>query len=217
MGKYLLLLVLNLLLFIFSGRLLSLCDSVSLAETQLLFPVSWSMPTPETSLIPPSLDSGLFHIVFKNLVDTGLSEEVQASSKRQSKSVSRFTKPMGVKIRKLSRGVIVPQTEQIIKDKFLFCFYYRLLATRLRSGGFTLKHAPEIIWRDFASGLVVQNPPANVGDTSSIPGPGGSHMIWGNKARVPQLLSPHSTASKLKLLSLCATATESCSPRTHAL
>ena len=60
MGKYLLLLVLNLLLFIFSGRLLSLCDSVSLAKTQLLFPVPWSMQTPETSLIPPSLDSGRF-------------------------------------------------------------------------------------------------------------------------------------------------------------
>ena len=118
MGKYLLLLVLNLLLFIFSGRLLSLCDSVSLAKTQLLFPVPSSMRTLETRLIPPSLDSGLFHIVFKNLVDTGLSEEVQASSKRQSKSVSRFTKPMRVKIKKLSRGVIVPQTGQIIKDKF---------------------------------------------------------------------------------------------------
>lgn len=38
---------------IFSGRLLSLVDSVSLAKAQLLFPVPWSMRTPETSLIPP--------------------------------------------------------------------------------------------------------------------------------------------------------------------
>ena len=68
---------------------MSLCDSASLAKTQLLSPVPWSMQTPETRLIPLSLDSGLFHIVFKNLVDTGLFEEVLASSNRQSKSVSR--------------------------------------------------------------------------------------------------------------------------------
>ena len=101
---------------------------------------------------------------------------------------------MSVKIRKLSRGVIASQTGKIIKDKFLFCFYYRLLATHLRSGGFTLEHAPEIIWKDLAGGPVVRNLPANAGDTSSIPGPGGSHMTWSNKAHVPQLLSPHSRA-----------------------
>ena len=30
--------------------------------------------------------------------------------------------------------------------------------------------------RDFPGGAVVQNPPANAGDTGSIPGPGRSHM-----------------------------------------
>ena len=29
-------------------------------------------------------------------------------------------------------------------------------------------------------GLVVENPPANAGDTGSIPGPGRSHTVWGN-------------------------------------
>ena len=30
--------------------------------------------------------------------------------------------------------------------------------------------------RDFPGGAVVKNPPANAGDTGSIPGPGRSHM-----------------------------------------
>ena len=33
---------------------------------------------------------------------------------------------------------------------------------------------------DFPGGTVVKNPPANVGDTGSIPGPGGSHMPQSN-------------------------------------
>ena len=34
--------------------------------------------------------------------------------------------------------------------------------------------------RDFAGGAVVKNPPANAGDTGSVPGPGRSHMPWSN-------------------------------------
>ena len=34
--------------------------------------------------------------------------------------------------------------------------------------------------RDFPGGAVVQNPPANAGDTGSIPGPGRSHMPQSN-------------------------------------
>ena len=34
--------------------------------------------------------------------------------------------------------------------------------------------------RDFPGGIVVKNPPANAGDTGSIPGPGRSHMPWSN-------------------------------------
>ena len=34
----------------------------------------------------------------------------------------------------------------------------------------------------FPDGSVVKNPPANAGDTDSIPGLGISHMPWSNKA-----------------------------------
>ena len=34
--------------------------------------------------------------------------------------------------------------------------------------------------RDFPSGTVVKNPPANAGDMGSIPGPGTSHMPRNN-------------------------------------
>ena len=33
---------------------------------------------------------------------------------------------------------------------------------------------------DFPGGAVVQNPPANAGDTGSSPGPGRSHMTRSN-------------------------------------
>ena len=33
---------------------------------------------------------------------------------------------------------------------------------------------------DFPGGAVVQNPPANAGDTGSSPGPGRSHMLRSN-------------------------------------
>ena len=52
---------------------------------------------------------------------------------------------------------------------------------------------------------MVKNPPANAGDTGSSPGPGRSHMPRSNKAREPQLLSPH------------AATTEACAPRVRAL
>ena len=32
----------------------------------------------------------------------------------------------------------------------------------------------------FPGGAVVENPPANAGDTGSIPGLGRSHMLWNN-------------------------------------
>ena len=47
---------------------------------------------------------------------------------------------------------------------------------------------------------MVKNPPANAGDTDSIPGPGRSHMPQSNKARVPQLLSLRSRAREPQLL-----------------
>ena len=45
------------------------------------------------------------------------------------------------------------------------------------------------ICRGFPGGAVVENLPANAGDTGSSPGLGRSHMPRNNWARVPQLLS----------------------------
>ena len=42
----------------------------------------------------------------------------------------------------------------------------------------------------FPGGPVAGNPPANAGDTGSIPGPGGFYSPLGNEACAPQLLSP---------------------------
>ena len=36
------------------------------------------------------------------------------------------------------------------------------------------------VFEGFPGGAVVKNPPANTGDTGSSPGPGRSHMPWGN-------------------------------------
>ena len=68
----------------------------------------------------------------------------------------------------------------------------------------------------FPGGAVVENLPANAGDTGSSPGPGRSHMPWSNKARAPQLLSLRSRAREPQLLSPCATTTEARTPRAHA-
>ncbi|KAJ8783826.1 hypothetical protein J1605_008869 [Eschrichtius robustus] len=53
----------------------------------------------------------------------------------------------------------------------------------------------------FPGGTVVENLPANAGDTGSSPGLGGSHMPRSNEAREPQLLS-------LRVWSLCSTTRE---------
>ena len=56
----------------------------------------------------------------------------------------------------------------------------------------------------FPGGTMVENPPANAGDTGSVPHPGRSHVTRSNYAREPQLLSP------------CATTTEAHAPRARA-
>ena len=53
----------------------------------------------------------------------------------------------------------------------------------------------------FPGGAVVENPPANAGDTGSSPGLGRSHMLRSNWAREPQLLS-------LRIWSLCSATRE---------
>ena len=42
---------------------------------------------------------------------------------------------------------------------------------------------------DFPGGTMDKNPPANEGDTGSIPGLGIFRMLGSNQARTPQLLS----------------------------
>ena len=64
----------------------------------------------------------------------------------------------------------------------------------------------------FPGGTVVENPPANAGDTGSSPGPRRSHMLQSNWARAPQLLSLCSRARKPQLLSPRATTTETHAP-----
>ena len=49
----------------------------------------------------------------------------------------------------------------------------------------------------FPGGAVVENLPANAGDTGSSPGLGRSHMPWSKWAREPQLLG-------LRVWSLCS-------------
>ena len=55
--------------------------------------------------------------------------------------------------------------------------------------------------RGFPGGAVVENLPANAGNTGSSPGLGGSHMLWSGWAREPQLLS-------LRIWSLCSATRE---------
>ena len=68
-------------------------------------------------------------------------------------------------------------------------------------------------FRDFPGGAVVKNPPANAGDTGSIPGPGRSHMPRSNWVLAPQLLSLRSRGRKPQLLSPRAATTEAHVPR----
>ena len=56
------------------------------------------------------------------------------------------------------------------------------------------KSVIRIITEGFPGGAVVENPPANAGNTGSSPGPGRSHMPRSNSARAPQLLSLRSRA-----------------------
>ena len=55
--------------------------------------------------------------------------------------------------------------------------------------------------KGFPGGTVVENPPANAGDTGSSAGLGRSHMPRSNWAREPQLLS-------LRVWSLCSATRE---------
>ena len=49
-------------------------------------------------------------------------------------------------------------------------------------------------------GSVVKTPPANAGETGSIPGQGGSCMPQSNSAHVPQLLSLCAATAEARML-----------------
>ena len=67
-------------------------------------------------------------------------------------------------------------------------------------------HTQNAMPRGFPGGAVVENPPANAGDTGSSPGPGRSHMLRSNWARELQLLS-------LRIWSLCSATREAATVR----
>ena len=54
----------------------------------------------------------------------------------------------------------------------------------------------------FPGGSVIKNPPADIGDMCSIPGPGRSHMPWSSEPLVVQLLNQCSRAQEPWVLSL---------------
>ena len=72
-----------------------------------------------------------------------------------------------------------------------------------------------ILNRGCPGGWVVKNLPANAGDTSLIPDPGGSHVPQSNWACAPQLLSPCSRAGSCNSWSLWALEPVLCNKRNH--
>ena len=64
---------------------------------------------------------------------------------------------------------------------------------------------------------MVKNPPANAGDTGSIPDPGRSHKPQGNWSQAPRLLSLCSRAQEPRLRSPRATITDAHSQQQEKL
>ena len=62
------------------------------------------------------------------------------------------------------------------------------------SSGYQSKRPERTETEGFPGGPVVKNPPANAEDTGLIPGLGSFHMLQGNLAREPELLSPSARA-----------------------
>ena len=59
-------------------------------------------------------------------------------------------------------------------------YYYNSVNINILLGTRRIKKLIIKTWKDFPGGTVVKNPPANAGDTGSIPGPGRSHMLRSN-------------------------------------
>ena len=73
--------------------------------------------------------------------------------------------------RKKKPGLFVPNyTQQAAQHRgVLFCL-------KKKKKESTIKSVKNLL-RDFPGGPVVKNPPANAGDTGSLPGPGRSHLL----------------------------------------
>ncbi|KAJ8776635.1 hypothetical protein J1605_015224 [Eschrichtius robustus] len=122
---------------------------------------------------------------------------------------------------------------RLVSDYEIYWFYYLELLPGLSSGlasfnpGIQTALPPPGIWgpssemelrrvdvrsfkdeepEGFPGGAVVENLPANAGDTGLSPGPGRSHMLRSNWAREPQLLS-------LCVWSLCSATREAATVR----
>ena len=100
----------------------------------------------------------------------------------------------------------------LLSDTKVVVVLYMILST-LRGYG---KQWTMIRNRDFPGGAVVENPPANAGDTGSIPGPGRSHML---RATTTEACAPRARAPKQEKppqWEACCIATKS-SPRSPQL
>ena len=73
----------------------------------------------------------------------------------------------------------------------------------------------KIDFEGFPGGAVVENLPADAGDTGSSPGPGGSHMPRSSWARAPQLPSLRSGAREPQLLKPVCLQPVLCNKRGH--
>ena len=94
------------------------------------------------------------------------------------------------------RTLYIQQKELIINIYYMVNTYFQIQLSRVQ-----MFHIRMYGWGGFPGGAVVENLPANAGDTGSSPGLGRSHMPWSNQAREPQLLS-------LRVWSLCSATRE---------
>ena len=87
-----------------------------------------------------------------------------------------------------------------------FTAYYEVVVYKTINHKSYFSQAFQESFLGFPGGAVVENLPANAGDTGSSPGLGRSHMPWSNWAREPQLLSLH-------VWSLCSATREAATVR----
>ena len=100
---------------------------------------------------------------------------------------------MGDKSRVARKGRFPKEMKRVLKDH---CFSFEKFKERERenavaeikmavyqTSGSALKPAQDAKYKKvqgLPSGPVVRNPPRSAGDSSSIPGPGRSHKLWGS-------------------------------------